>query len=460
LNGCYQNMNPSTVDRIANAVLYEGYILYPYRASSCKNRQRFTFGRVYPRAYGEAQSGAEPSAMQTECLLRSEGEMPDLEIRVRFLHPMTRAIGLLSAPVRELPADIESESGSFLLVPELRIDDKLYQTWQEAVEREVRSSRQPLHALVTQPLSVRFSFVSSLTFDPIRDRQSQVIGAIIRRQQSVEGTIHIAVHPVGRKVFKVRVTVENHTPLSDRDLDQQEEVLMRTFASTHTILESDRGEFFSLMDPPEAYAEASATCSNIGTWPVLVGEKDKGEAGTMLSSPIILYDYPEIASESPGEFFDGTEIDEILTLRVLTMTDQEKWEMSQVDEHARQILNRTEALPEEDFWKMHGTIRGSKFSSEGFFDPNTRLESVSVDGTDLRVGDRVQIRPQGRADVIDLALEGRIALIESIEQDAENRVYLALVLEEDPGKDLGMLRQPGHRFFYGLNEVEPVTTDQ
>jgi hypothetical protein len=458
LNGCYQSMNPSTVDRIANAVLYEGYILYPYRASSRKNRQRFTFGRVYPQAYGEAQNGAEPSAMQTECLLRNQGEMPSLEVRVRFLHPMTRSIGLLSVAVPELPADIES--GSFLQVPELRIDDKLYQTWQEAVEREVRSSRQPLDGLANQPLLVPFSFASSLTFDPIRDRQSQVIGAIIRSQQTVLGTIHIAVQPVGGKVFKVRVTVENHTPLSDRDLNQQEEVLMRTFASTHTILESEKGEFLSLMDPPDDYAEASATCSNIGTWPVLVGEKDKGQTGTMLSSPIILYDYPEIAPESPGEFFDGTEIDEILSLRVLTMTDQEKWEMSQIDERARQILNRTEALPEEDFWKMHGTIRGNKFSPEDFFDPNTRLESVNVDGTDLRVGDQVRIRPQGRADVMDLALEGRIALIESIEQDAENRVYLALVLEEDPGKDLGMLRQPGHRFFYGLNEVERLNTDQ
>ena len=81
----------------------------------------------------------------------------------------------------------------------------------------------------------------------------------------------------------------------------------------------------------------------------------------MLSSPIILYDYPEIAPESPGDLFDGTEIDEILNLRVLTMTDEEKWEMSQVDERARQILNRTETLTEEDFWKMHGTIRGNKF---------------------------------------------------------------------------------------------------
>jgi hypothetical protein len=447
-------MNLSTVDKIANAVLYEGYILYPYRASSRKNRQRFTFGRVYPRAYGVAQNGAEPSVMKTECLVRSQGEMPTLTVRVRFLHPMARAIGLLAAPVPDLPVEIDP--GSFSFVPELRLGDKLYQTWQEAVEREVRSSPRALESLADRSFSQPIQFPSTLTFDPIRDLQGQAIGAIVRRQQSVQGMIDIAAQPLERDVFKISVTVENLTSIAEPELDQQEEVLMRTYASTHTILEVAGGEFLSLMDPPEEYAEAASACSNVGTWPVLVGEKEKGEAGAMLSSPIILYDYPEIAPESPGEFFDGTEIDEILALRVLTMTDEEKWEMSQIDEQARQILNRTEALPEEDFWKMHGTIRGNSLANEDFFNSSTKPESVTVNGTDLKVGHRVRIRPQGRADVMDLALEGRIALIESIEQDAENRVYLALVMEEDPGKDLGMLRQPGHRFFYGSHEVEPV----
>ncbi len=448
-------MNPTTIDRIAEAVLYEGYILYPYRASSRKNRQRFTFGRVYPQAYAEAQNGAEPFIMQTECLLRSQGERPALEVRVRFLHPVTRGVGMLPEPMPELPADIETTS--FSIVPELRVDNNLYQTWQEAVEREIRSTHRSLAGVANMTWSLPFHFSSSLVFEPIRDRQSQVIGALIRRQQSVDGTIEIAAQPLAGDVFKISVKVENHTPVPEIDLNQQEEVLMRTFASTHTILESPEGEFLSLMDPPPAYVQASKTCSNIGTWPVLVGEKEKGRPGAMLSSPIILYDYPEIAPESPGEFFDGTEIDEILTLRVLTMTDQEKWEMSQGDEQARQILHRTEALSEEAFWQMHGTIRGGPFSSEDFFNPSTRLGHVTVNGQDLVIGDRVQIRPRGRADVMDLALEGKIAVIESIEQDAENRVYLALVLDEDPGKDLGMLRQPGHRFFYGLNEVEPLT---
>jgi hypothetical protein len=458
LNGCWQQMNPSTIDKIAEAVLYEGYILYPYRASSRKNRQRFTFGRVYPRAYGEAQNGAEPFTMQTECLLRSQGELPTLEVRVRFLHPLAREVGLLPESVPKLPADIGTSS--FSIVPELRVDNKLYQAWQEAVEREIRSAHRSLDSVANQAWSLPFNFSSSLAFDPIHNGQNQVIGAIIRRQWSVEGTIDIAAQPLAGDVFKIRVRVENRTPVPEPELDQQEEILMRTFASTHTILESKSGEFLSLMDPPPAYLEVSRTCSNIGTWPVLVGQKEKGEPVAMLSSPIILYDYPEIAQESPGEFFDGTEIDEILTLRVLAMTEQEKWEMSQGDEHARQILHRTEALPEEAFWQMHGTIRDRQFCSEDFFNPNTRLKQVTVDGTDLRIGHRVQIKPQGRADVMDLALEGKIAVIESIEQDAEDRIYLALVLDEDPGKDLGMLRQPGHRFFYRANEVQPLTRPQ
>src|SRR5690349_19302328 len=138
-------MNLSTVDKIANAVLYEGYILYPYRASSRKNRQRFTFGRVYPQAYGIAQNGAEPSAMKTECLVRCQGENPTLAVRVRFLHPMARTVGLLATPVPELPTGIDL--GLFSFVPELRLGDKLYQAWQEAVEREVQTSPQSVESL-------------------------------------------------------------------------------------------------------------------------------------------------------------------------------------------------------------------------------------------------------------------------------------------------------------------------
>jgi hydrogenase maturation protease len=85
----------------------------------------------------------------------------------------------------------------------------------------------------------------------------------------------------------------------------------------------------------------------------------------MLSSPIILYDYPQIAPESPGDLFDGAEIDEILSLRIMTLTDEEKREMRQSDERARQILERTETMPDQQWMKLHGALRGLSSAKGG-----------------------------------------------------------------------------------------------
>jgi hypothetical protein len=86
----------------------------------------------------------------------------------------------------------------------------------------------------------------------------------------------------------------------------------------------------------------------------------------------------------------------------------------------------------------------------------TPLGSVTAFGVELRVGDRVRLWPQKSADIMDMALKGKVAVVEAIEQDFENQVHLAVVLEDDPGRDLGMMRQPGHRFFYSPEEVEPL----
>ena len=130
---------------------------------------------------------------------------------------------------------------------------------------------------------------------------------------------------------------------------------MRSLVSAHTLLGVTDGRFVSLLDPPEELPELAASCRNIGVWPVLVGAE--GDRDTMLSSPIILYDYPQIAPESPGDLFDGTEIDEILALRIMTMTDAEKHEMRHTDDRARKMLERTENLPMEHLMKLHGTLR-------------------------------------------------------------------------------------------------------
>ena len=95
-------------------------------------------------------------------------------------------------------------------------------------------------------------------------------------------------------------------------------------------------------------------------------------------------------------------------------------------------------------------------NAEDFFNPPVKQESISVAGIVLRQGDLVRVRPKSRADALDMALAGRIAMIESIERDAEDKTHLALVLEDDPGRDFGLARMPGHRFFYGADEVEPL----
>ncbi|MGB8507503.1 MAG: hypothetical protein WCD76_03780 [Pyrinomonadaceae bacterium] len=86
----------------------------------------------------------------------------------------------------------------------------------------------------------------------------------------------------------------------------------------------------------------------------------------------------------------------------------------------------------------------------------TPVEEVQVRGVPVKIGDRVRLRPRAGGDIFDLALAGQIAVIESIEQDYEDKVHLAVVLEDDPGRDMGMLRQPGHRFFFSPEEVEPL----
>jgi len=99
--------------------------------------------------------------------------------------------------------------------------------------------------------------------------------------------------------------------------------------------------------------------------------------------------------------------------------------------------------------------------TEWSFDSESKpLDSVTAFGVALRVGDRVRLWPQKSADIMDLALKGRIAIIEAIERDFEDQIHLAVVLEDDPGRDLGMLRQPGHRFFFSPQEVEPLSLEE
>jgi len=330
-------MNLDRVEKIAAAVLYEGYILYPYRSSSVKNRQRWNFGALCPPSYSEAQGGTESYQMQTQCLISGD-ERATLDVKVRFLHLLSREVGVPVADDNE--SKVCLSDSQFRVVPSLEIGGQIYQTWQEAVEREVNTPGINLHQLVAQGRREAFTFSSQRETKPLRESDGRTTGMLVRRQELIEGSVEVAAERAGEKLFKVTLRILNLTPLEEASRKSRDEALMHSFVSTHTILSmrDGGGEFVSLLEPPEALRELAASCHNTGTWPVLVGEE--GTRDCMLSSPIILYDYPQIAPESAGDLFDGTEIDEILTLRIMTLTDKEKREMRGVDERARLLLER------------------------------------------------------------------------------------------------------------------------
>lgn len=356
-------MNRALVDRIASAVLYEGYILYPYRPS-VKNRQRWTFGGLYPDAYCRAHGG-ETSSHQVEVLVRGTLATA-IEIVVRFLRLTARSVEekIVGHPFGEAGQTSEKVAGSFFRpVESLNVDGKLFHTWQEAEEREIKPVAARLGKLQAHPLSHSFALPGRRWREPIHGSSGEIVGALVRVQQAIEGHVEARVEEVAEKLFRLAVRVENRTPVNGEGWAGRDDALLCSLISTHTLLGVRDGEFVSLLDPPDDCREAAAGCSNIGVWPVLVG--DENQTDTLLASPIILYDYPQVAPESPGDFFDGTEIDEMLTLRILTLTEEEKHIMAAVDERARGLLHRTETMARERLLDLHGTIRGLRPVQEG-----------------------------------------------------------------------------------------------
>lgn len=348
-------MRIEQIREIADAVLYEGYLLYPYRQSAIKNRTRWTFGVVYPREYSEMNGGIEPWTMHTECLVEADGDT-ELDVTTRFLHLLLRSVEQF-APMRD---DVEEpNAGEWGLAGRFAGE-----AWQEGMEREVSALHLSLRDLLAQPRVVEINFPGERLVEETSAAQgaSEPTEQVVREQQPVQGAMSITAEPVGENVFKLSIDIENRTPGTGEPMGRRDAVLFQSFISTHTLLQARHGFFVSLLDPPEALQPLVKECQNARLWPVMVGEA--GERDAMLASPIILYDYPQIAPESPGTLFDGTEIDEILSLRILTLTDEEKEQMRQ-DERAREILERTEALTPDQFLKLHGAIRGLRPIGEG-----------------------------------------------------------------------------------------------
>ena len=421
-------MNLDRVRPIADAVLYEGYVLYPYRASAIKNRCRWTFGVVMPGAYARTDP-SERAYTQAECVVEGAAD-PTFLVALRFLHVQART-------VQRWTGD------RFVPTESLDVDGIPLTAWQEAVEREV------IVAVPELPHEHTFRVGAARRIEDVRDRHGQLIGRIVRRRRELRGAVAVASTPMPGpwRASSLRVRVDNHTSL--RSIGDRSDAVLSAFVAAHTVISVAGGAFLSMTDPPEWAADAVAGCVNVGTWPVLAGEP--GDRDLMLCAPIILSDHPRIAPESAGDMFDATEIDEILTLRTLTLSDDEKREARMTDARAAALIDRTESLAPGQMRRLHGTIRRAARSPE----PVGSDVVLVVAGEELTPGRRVRLRPGiRRADAQDMFLAGRTAVVEAVLRDVDDRPYLAVTLADDPGADIH--RSHGRFRYFAPDEVEPL----
>ncbi len=475
--------------QVADAVLYEGYVLFPYRASALKNKYRWQWGVVVPQAQVEL-GASEPSALSCEVVLRA-APGATLQVTARFLHLRLRQLEDASGtPVDELEVDgqpiptweegLEHEVAARVVLPDPRgghtREERGGQPSHARADGHTREERggQPSHATADGHAVERFTLAAGRETEPIGD-----VGRAVRTTRQVTGELRVDVEPAGDDVWRLRAAVTNDTAWSRRRASR-DEVLRRSMVGVHVLLHTDDGAFASVIDPPD-WADDIALRQR-GLHPVLVShtgdaeahdtDRDGRTARVVLAAPIILYDHPQIAPESPGPSFDATEVDELLALAVMGLTDDEKRRARATDPRAAELVDRTDTLPAGVQKRLHGAVRewghvdlgpepAAQVSDEvrdllGVGEEP--LRRVRVGDTDVAVGDRVRLRPRRRADAHDLFVAGREALVERIVRTVEGETYLAVTVADDPAAELH--RWYGRFQYFAADEVEPLASDR
>jgi hypothetical protein len=455
---------------IADAVLYEGYLLYPYRATSSKNQSRWQFGVVGPPGASDAGVG-EDDTLSAQFLIDGDGE---LSLVLRFLQLQHRH------------AERDVGGGRFEPVDELTSELQSWVTWDEAVECELSFGPFSLTDL-QQPRTLPAVVSTGTESEDVNG------GRLIRTRATIQAELRVAVERDGA-LNRVSVSVRN-TGATAADKDS---AMATSLIGTHIIAEVVGGEFVSLLEPPESAAGAVSRCHRHRCFPVLAGRP--GERDLLLISPIILYDHPEIAEQSEGALYDSTEIDEILTLRVMTMTDEEKAHARATDPLAAQIIDRCDSMSPEAMQQLHGILRnphagsggqersdpgiGSGKAGAGFdalseqmrsaglipeipegvdwWDPladkavRPDVDAVLVSGIRVAAGSRVRLRPSRRADAQDIFFAGRTARVTSVHEDVDGQQYVGVIVEDEP--DVEMPDSYGRYLYFAPDEVEPLDT--
>jgi hypothetical protein len=451
---------------LADAVLFEGYVLYPYRANDAKNRVRWQFGVLMPQAFAELDP-SERAWLQTDTLV--EGRDAVLTVRVRFLH------------VRERTVEV-TRTGSFARVASLDVGAATYLACDEATVHET-DVEVTLPALDATTVEHDLAVPGGQDIEILRDDGTDV-GRLVRTWQPLAAHLQVQAEPfVGPYgVRRVRVRLDNRTPWTASVLGPgptRPDALRSALVAAHAVIGVDGARFVSQLEPPEWARGYVASCENVGAFPVLVGPPDSTDL--VLASPIILYDHAEVAPESEVAFCDATEMDEMLTLRAMTLTDEEKRQARGSDPRAASIIDHVDNLPPELMDRLHGAIRSmsaiarpsglpdlpiADIDRPPWWDPgedasvDPETDEILVDGVSLRRGVQVRLRPGSkRADAQDMFLEGRLAHVEAVLNDVDGQTHLAVALD-DLGSLAGDGVNPHGRFLYfAPDEVEPVEVD-
>ncbi|MGH3596430.1 MAG: hypothetical protein ACRDUT_10760 [Mycobacterium sp.] len=424
---------------VADAVLYEGYLLYPYRATSSRNQSRWQWGVLGPPGAADAGIGEDDS------------------LSAQFVVDHTDAITLVLRflQLQHRQAERDTGGGCFEPVDELTAGSQCWLTWDEAVETELsfgpfEFSEPP--GRWTLPVGAS----AGMDIEPADG------GRLVRTRQEVRAELIIDVES-DDGLDRVTLNVRNTGAAASGKND----AIARSLIGTHVIAEAVGGQFVSLLEPPEGAAAAVARCRQHRCFPVLAGPP--GDQDLLLISPIILYDHPEIAEQSGGALYDSTEIDELLTLRVMTMTDEEKAQARATDPLAAQLIDRCDAMPPEALQRMHGILRDPHQVAglipeipEGveWWDPladtavRPDVDSILVNGVPVARGSRVRLHPGRRADAQDLFFAGKTAHVTSVHEDVDGNQHVGVVVDDDPASDLHDWY--GRYLYFSPDEVEPL----
>ena len=330
--------------------------------------------------------------------------------------------------------------------------------WDEAVEREISFGPLDIESALPQTLPIEV--------DAGTDIETVDGGRLVRTRRALHAQLEITAERDDGLV-RLTMTVRNTAaPAEDKD-----EAIAVSLIGTHLVAEVTGGDFVSLLEPPESADSAVARCRQHRCFPVLAGPA--GDHALVLVSPIILYDHPEIAEQSDGALYDSTEIDEILTLRIMTMTDEEKAAARATDPLAAKIIDRCDSMSPEALLNLHGVLRNPHAVQEepglipeipegvDWWDPladnavQPGIDAVLVNGVPVSRGSRVRLHPSRRADAQDLFFADKIAKVTSVHETVDGDQHVGVVLEDDPAADLH--EWYGRYLYFAPDEVEPLS---